>query len=96
MIRTETDQTVTLRRPDPDTGDIVAVDVTVPAGAHEKGDDADFNAALEFLFTAHVADDDERPHEVEVTDIVTREPVAIPRRKSKTEPVVDTTTTPEV
>lgn len=76
-IRTKTAHTVTVRRPDPETGEVVAVDVVVKSGKHTKGDDLDRNAALDFLVDAHLAVDEDRPDIVEVTDIITGEPVVI-------------------
>jgi len=99
MFHTDDTHTVTVRRPDPESDDLVAVDVEVPAGGHERGDDADFNAALEHLFEAQLAHDDDRPHVVEVTDIVTGDNVVLeepkPRRGKNSKPTkTDDETTP--
>lgn len=63
MIRTETEHTVTLRRPDADTGELVEVDVVVPAGEHVVTDDTDADqaAALEQLWAAGLGVDGDRP-----------------------------------
>lgn len=77
-IRTTAAHTVTVRRPDPDTGEVVAVDVVVKRGKHEKGaGGGDVDLALDFLVSAHLAVDEDRPDVVEVTDITTGEPVVV-------------------
>ncbi len=77
MFRTDADHTVTVRRPDPESGALVNVDVAIRKGKHTPGKDPDVDLALEQLWSAGLAVDDDRPEVVEVTDIVTGEPVVV-------------------
>jgi hypothetical protein len=69
MFRTDTDHTVTLQLANPETGALEPVDVVVKKGRHHRGKDPLQDAALEHLWSAGLAEDDDRPVVVEVTDI---------------------------
>lgn len=69
MFRTDTDHTVTLQLANPETGALEPVDVVVKKGQHKKGKSPELDAALEQLWSARLATDDDRPVVEEVTDI---------------------------
>lgn len=92
MIRTDAAHTVTLLRPDPEseTGELVAVEVVIKKGRHEKRgksdqDSLDYDAALDQLWSAGLAVDDDRlePEPDVAPDVEDTAPAA--------EPAADTT-----
>lgn len=86
MFRTTAQFTVTVRRPNPESGELESVDVIVKKGNHDKGKSPEWDEALEQLWSAGLAADDDRPTDVVVTDVVTGAEVVIENPITATDP----------